>query len=213
VASQVRESTKDPRGFERLDVFAKLTVGVGTLVLSAAIGFATIHYNRQAAQLQIQNQIDALALQRRATAARILVDELPTIVSGADPEQGLILKLLEVLDPDFVRQFGERLLAGAQSPEDTERAEEIIAGGVRAAQEQAVPLHLENASRFMVFNAYPAAAREYLRAFEAMPAPTRAQVSDQAEKARELYEKGDFSGAARSFAEAFQELEQSPQIE
>ena len=203
------KTTSDPapRSLGRLDALSKILLSAATLVLSAVIGFATLYYNQRTAQLQIQNQIDALELQKRATAAEILVNQLSTILRGSEEERNLTLKLLEVVDPDLVRQIGERLLAQAESPAEEKRAEAIIASSVQATQEQAVPQHLENARKFLEFRAWPAAAREYLKAYEALPAERRALVSEEAEEARRLYDAGDFAGAVDAFARAFEGLE------
>jgi hypothetical protein len=61
---------------ERIDVLAKLALSLAGLLLSGAIGFATIRNNQQAAQRQIQSQDNALALQRRVTA-RLLFSGRP----------------------------------------------------------------------------------------------------------------------------------------
>ena len=115
---------------ERIDVISKLLLSLATLVLSGAIGFATIHYNRQAAQRQIQNQIDSLALQRRATAAQILVSLLPILLRGEGKDRALTLRLVEVVAPDLVRQIGEILLDQAKSSAAVEQAKQIIASRV-----------------------------------------------------------------------------------
>lgn len=199
-----RESS---RALERLDILARVGLGLGTLVLSAVIGWATLRYNERAAQRQIQSQIDALELQKRATAAKILVDQLSTIVGGPEEERDLTLKLLEVVDPELVRQVGERLLARAESEEDAERAEAIIESSVAAAQAQVVPGRVENARKFLDLRVYPAAAREYLKAYESLSPERRQRISGQVEEATRLYDKGEFSEAARALARAFEDLD------
>lgn len=193
------------RRLERFDVVAKLVLGFATLALSATIGYATVAHNRRATELQVQGQADELALQRRITAAQILVDQLPTLVRGDEEERNLTLKLLEVVDPEIVRQIGERLLVRAATPAEAASARRIIRSSQGAARQQAARQHLETARKFLGFRVYPAAAREYLKAYEALPEDLRAAVRAEAEAARKLYDDGDFAGAAQSFEEAFGE--------
>src|SRR5262245_8194065 len=122
---------------ERMDIIAKLALSLVGLLLTAAIGFATIHDNRRAAhdnrlaaQRQIQNQIESQQLQRRATAAQILMSQLPIILRGKEQDRFWILKLLEPLDPDYVQKFGEILLVHANSPAAVEQAKQVIASSV-----------------------------------------------------------------------------------
>jgi hypothetical protein len=194
------------RRLQRADVLSKFFLGLGTLVLSAAIGFATLAHNRRATELQVQGQADRLALDRHTGAAQILVDQLPTIIRGSEEERGLILEVVGVLDPELPRQIGKRLLARAATPAEEESARQIIASSESAARDLAVRQHLETARKFMGFRAYPAAAREYLKAYDALPADPRLAIRAQAEAARKLYDEGDFAAAAQAFEEAFDEI-------
>jgi hypothetical protein len=202
--------TKAPTGetsrwLSILDVSGKLLLGLGTLVLSAAIGFATIYDNRQAVRLQIQSQAAELELQRTIAAAQILEDQLPTIVSGTAEERSWILEVLGMLDAGIAKRIGETYLARATEPSERATAKEMIESSQRAAREQAFSQHVENAGKFLELGLAPAAAREYLKAYDALPPELRATLSEQAEAARRLYDAGDFAKAARALARAFEE--------
>lgn len=191
---------------ERIDVIAKLALSVAGLVLSAAIGFSTIYYNRLSAQRQIQNQIESLELQRRTTAAQILVSQLPIVLRGEEQDRALTLKLLEVVDPDLVRQIGERLLAHARSPAEVKQAKEVIGSSVAAAREYAVAQHVQNARKYRDFGLYPAAAREYMKACDALPVPLREPLAKRIRDATNDYDSGNYSGAVRTFEEVLEDV-------
>jgi hypothetical protein len=191
---------------ERIDTIAKLALSLAGLLLSAVIGFATIHYNQLAAQRQIQSQIESLEQQRRATAAQMLVSQLPIVLRGKEQDRALTLKLLEVVDPDLVRQIGEKLLAHADSPAAVEQAKQVIASSVTTAHEYAVAQHVENARKYREFSLYPEAAREYMKACEALPRPTRERLAKRIVDATKDYDSGNYSGAVQTFEEVFRDV-------
>lgn len=193
------------RWLERFDIVVKLMIGLATLGLTATLGYVAHSHNRHATELQVQAQAAELDLQKRITAVQILVDQLPTLVHGSDEERKLTLLLLEVVDPEIVRRFGERLLARAATPAEKESAQRIITSSESAAREQSARQHLETARKFMRFQTYPAAAREYLKAYDALPAERSAAIRAQAETARKLYDDGDFAAAAKVLEDAFGE--------
>jgi hypothetical protein len=187
---------------ERMDIIAKLVLSLAGLILSGVIGYVTISYNRWAAERQIQNQIESLELQRRATAAQILVSQMPNILRGKEQERTLILKVLEAVDPNLVRQIGEGLLAQASSPAAAEQAKRVIASSVTTAREYAFAQHVENARKYLGFGLFPAAAREYMKAYEALPASLQERHAKQIGEATKDYDSGNHEGAVRRFEEA-----------
>jgi hypothetical protein len=196
-----------PSWLERIDVLAKLALSVAGLLLSGAIGFATIRYNQQAAQRQIQSQENALALQRRVTAVQMLVSHLPTVLRGNEQDRALTLKLLEIVDPSLVRQIGERLLAQAKSPAAVEQAKQIIVSSLATGREDAVARHMENARKYRDFGLNPAAAREYIEAYEALAAPVRERLKKPIQNATSDYEAGDYAGAVQTLEAALRDVE------
>jgi tetratricopeptide (TPR) repeat protein len=203
-----RPSSRAPKAdwLERLDVVAKLALGVAGILLSATIGFATIRFNQQAAQRQIQQQSDELALQRRTTAVQLLASQLPSVLRGSDKERLLTLRLVETVDPGLVRQIGEALLSQAENPAAAARAQEIIAHSTATAQEVAFAEHRENARKYRDFGLDASAAREYLQAYDALAPSARSQVSPAVLEARRAYEAGNYPGAARILEKALQAI-------
>jgi tetratricopeptide (TPR) repeat protein len=191
---------------ERIDVIAKLSLSLAGLILSGAIGFGTIRFNRLAAQRQIQNQIESLALQRRTTAAQMLVSQLPVILRGEEQDRALTLKLLEVVDPDLVRQIGEGLLAQAKTQAAVEQAKQVIGSSVETTRKYAVDQHVQNARKYRDFGLYPAAAREYMKACEALPAPLRERLAKRIRAATNDYDSGNYSGAVQTFEEMLRDV-------
>lgn len=195
----------EARRLQRVDVLSKLFLGLATLVLSATIGYATFAHNRRATELQVQAQSDRLALDRRTAGAQILVEQLPAVIGGSVEERGLILEVLGLLDPELQRRIGKRLLARATTPAEKESARQIISSSESAAREQAVRQHLDTARKFMGFRSYPAATREYLKAYKELPADRSAAIGNRVEAARKLYDDGDYAAAAKALEEAFRE--------
>ena len=193
--------------FDRMDILAKLALSLAGLILSAVIGFSTIHHNRLASQRQIQNQIDSMKLQRRTTAAQMLASQLPVVLRGDERERTLVLDMLEVIDPELVRRIAEKLAVHASTPEAAAQARQVMASSVEAAQQDAVVRHIENAGKYRDVGLEPAAAREYANAYKALPPSQRARWAKQIKAAENDYESGDYSGAVRKYEAVLRQIE------
>jgi len=191
-----------------LDILSKLAIGIGTLILSGTIGYATLSFNRGAAQRQIQQQQESLTFQRQNAAAQILVAELTTIVQGPGQQRAILLKTLESLDPLLVKQIAESLLDVADTPPARQEAEQIILSSVETARALSLQQHLSNAQKYRDFGLLAAAIREYLAAFKSLPQETQVQLAVREANAREAYERGAFSTSVRLFAQLFQTITQ-----
>ena len=71
-----------PKTLETFDIVSKFCIGLGSLVLSGAVGFSTVYFSHQATERQANAQIEALALQRRSSAAQVELSLLPVFALG-----------------------------------------------------------------------------------------------------------------------------------
>ncbi len=110
------------------------------------------------------------------------------------------------MDPDLGRRVGEKLLAHAQSPAAIEQAKQVIASSVTTAHELAVAQHVENARKYLDFSLYPAAAREYMKACEALPPASRERLAKRIRDATKDYDSGNYSGAVQAFEEMLRDV-------
>ena len=194
-------SPKRPSLLEKLDVIAKVFIGVGGLVLSAVIGLATMHYNREAARRQLESQQESLVLQRRSQAVQLLVSQFSTLVRGDERERAILLKILEQVQPEMVGEIGEVLFENADSGVAKQQARQIIASSREASREQRFSRHVEAAAKYRELGLFPAAAREYMRAAEVLPPQTLTAMAEL-ESARQHYVNDEFEAAVRSFEKA-----------
>jgi hypothetical protein len=181
---------------EKFDVLSKFWVGLAGLALSAAIGFSTVSFNRQTTERQANVQIEALALQRRTSAAQVELGLLPTFAKGTDSERKLALSILTSIAPDEAARIGAVLIPQLNSEVERREATALVASVSENRQQQEFRQRLQSAAIYRQFSLDANACREYFAAFENLPAGERKVVASEIDSARAQYSQGHFSDAA-----------------
>lgn len=189
-------TTAAPRALAIFDVVSKFCTSFAALVLSGVIGFATIYYSRQATERQANAQIEALALQRRSSAAQIETSLLPVFMSGKDAERRLALDVLASLAPAEAERIGAIVIPRLQSDGERREATQFISSVPDRKRQEEFRRHIQNGAVYRQFSLDPNACREYFAAFESLSVVEKERLAAGVETARKEYDRGQFTDAA-----------------
>jgi hypothetical protein len=178
------------------DIVSKFCIGLCGLVLSGAVGFSTVYFSRQATERQANAQIEALALQRRSSAAQLELSLLPAFARGTDAERQLALSILASLVPDEAERVGAVVIPQLKSEAQRREATRLISSIPERKRQQEFRQWLQNAAVYRQFSLDANACREYFAAFESLSAGERKGIAAEIEMARREYSRGEFSDAA-----------------
>lgn len=185
-----------PKPLEKFDVVSKFCIALGGLALSGAIGFSTIYFSHQATERQANGQIEALALQRRSSAAQLELSLLPVFARGTDAERQLALSILGSLAPDEAERVGAVVIPQLKSETQRREASQAMSSLPERKQQQEFRQRLQNAAIYRQSSLDANACREYFAAFESLPPGEKKRVATEVETARREYSRGQFSDAA-----------------
>jgi hypothetical protein len=181
---------------EVFDIVSKFCIGLGSLVLSAAIGFSTIYFTHRATERQASVQVETLVLQRRSSAAQVELSLLPVFTHGTDTERQWALSILASLAPDEAERVGTVIIPQLKSEMQRREVFQVISTVPERKRQQEFRQRLQNAAVYRQFSLDANACREYFAAFDSLSAAEKKEVAAQREMARREYSQGQFSNAA-----------------
>ena len=188
--------TEHSRSLEKFDIVSKFCTVVAGLALSGAIGFSTVYFSHQATERQANAQIEALALQKRSSAAQLEQSLMPVFAHGTDSERQMALSVLASVAPDEAERVGVVVIPQLKSELQRRESTQVISAVPQKKHEQEFHQRLQNAAVYRQFSLDANACREYFNAFDNLPEVERKGIATEVETARREYTRGQFNDAA-----------------